>query len=756
MIVDNGVSTPRRQGLLAGLVAGGLGVAFWLGGVVLFAQAPPPAQGQAPAVAPEKGEGPAPVARMGRTLRLRLPISGKTYPAVRRFVFRVLDEAKMAGARPVLIFEFDVPADARDFAASSEFGPSYQLADFLSSDRLNEATTVAYVPESIQGHAVLVALACEEIILGPTAEIGPAGIQEPVITAPLRSAYKEIADRRKTIPAEVALGLLDPARKVLVVETDLSREYVTPEQLEELRKTRTIQSSRTLFEAGQPGLLTADEARDLDLIDFKANSRRDLARVLDLRPEAVEEDPSAGGQWRAVRVDIKGPINAETVRRAQRLIEDAQRVHQANFVCLWIDSPGGSPPDSMEMASYLAADLKPSKIRTVAYVPSQALSDAALIALACDQVVMGPAAILGGPGEHEPTAAEIALARQAMREVIAPRTARSWSLPVAMIDPELEVFRYTRAGAGAYPEFFSEDELAQQPDRGQWKQGPRVTEPGKPFKTLGKDAPGYWLANYTVDSFAEFKEIYGLENDPAMLEPKWADFLVEVLASPGVSILLLVIAFVAAYVELHTPGIGLGGFVAAVCFALFFWGSFLGGTAGWLEVLLFLLGIACLLLEVFVLPGFGIFGLGGGALILASLVLASQTFVFPQNEYQFAELQRSLLIVALAGVGTLAAALLLNHWLPKTPLFNQMLLEPPAGQEAAEISRRESLAHFESLLGQHGITTTPLVPSGKAQIGNQLVDVITDGEFIARSTEIVVVEVQGNHVLVRTAQNNAE
>ena len=79
--------------------------------------------------------------------------------------------------------------------------------------------------------------------------------------------------------------------------------------------------------------------------------------------------------------------------------------------------------------------------------------------------------------------------------------------------------------------------------------------------------------------------------------------------------------------------------MAAVCFLLFFWSRYLGGTAGWLEVMLFVAGASCVLLEVFVIPGFGIFGLGGGALILASLILASQTFVVPQNDYQFDQLR---------------------------------------------------------------------------------------------------------------------
>lgn len=303
MFVVNGISTPRRHGLLAGLVAGGLIVAFCLAGATLAQEKP--ANDAKPQTAERGGE---PVKRIGRAMKLRLPITGKTYPAVRRFVLRALDEAKAAGTRPVLIFTFDVAPDARDFAASSEFGASYQLADFLSSDKLNDATTVAYIPESIQGHAVLVALACEQIIMGPSAEIGSAAIHEPTITPPLRSAYKEIASRRKTIPTEVALGLLEPARKVLVVETDLSREYVTPEQLEELRKTRTIQSSRTLFEAGQPGRLSADEARGLDLISAQGGQSPRVGPRLGAAPgcgrrRPVGRRPVAGGAGRPEGTD---------------------------------------------------------------------------------------------------------------------------------------------------------------------------------------------------------------------------------------------------------------------------------------------------------------------------------------------------------------------------------------------------------------------------------------------------------------------
>ena len=86
---------------------------------------------------------------------------------------------------------------------------------------------MAYLPQSIQGHAVLAALACEQIIMADTATIGAAGVDEETIDETCVSAYREIAGRRRTLPMELALGMLRPADDVLMVRTEASTEYVT-------------------------------------------------------------------------------------------------------------------------------------------------------------------------------------------------------------------------------------------------------------------------------------------------------------------------------------------------------------------------------------------------------------------------------------------------------------------------------------------------------------------------------------------------
>ena len=338
--------------------------------------------------------------QLGFSIRLALPITDQTVNRVKQFVSKAMEKAVAQNLKPYLIFEFFIPTGQENFARGSNFGSCYELANFLTSGELNAAKTVAYVPRPIQGHAILAVIACDDIIMAPDATIGPAGIDASQISETTRAAYREIAGRRRKLTVPLALGLLDPALEILAVETEVGTEYVTPEGLQDLKKTQAAVATEVFKPAGEPLQLSGKKARDLGLVTYLAANRRDLVEALDLPPLAIEDDPSLENPWKAVRIELKGPVTSDKVRQVQKLIEDQTSLHDVNFICLWIESSGGSPADTVTLVNYLLT-LNPSQVRTVAYIPKDARADAALIALACDQIVMHPRAVIGGPGVLE-------------------------------------------------------------------------------------------------------------------------------------------------------------------------------------------------------------------------------------------------------------------------------------------------------------------------------------------------------------------
>lgn len=690
---------------------------------------------------------PQPQPGQGFLVRVNLPISGDVDIKVQTAVRRLLGGLKPSDARPVLVVEL-WPGQVEG-GTGSDFYRAMSLARFLSSRDLAGLKTVAYIPKTVKGHAVLAAMACEEIIMAPDAEIGAAGIDEQVIGPTVRSGYKEIADARRTIPSAIALAMLDPSLKALKVSTEVGTEYVLEGDLDELKQRRVVQSVEEL--KPHPLLVDGRRARqDLGFVSYLAEDRADVARALKLPRDAMQDNPELAGGWRPVQVSLKGPVNPTVATRIQRLITDQIRDNDVNLIVLWIESDGGSFNDSMNLATYLSK-LDAGRVRTVAYIPKHARGDAALVALACDQIVMQADAIIGGAGADVLKADAVPLAAKALREILSRDAQHSWSLAVAMVDPQLKVYAYSQPTTGMTA-YFSEQEAAEQPDPGSWKQGELISGGAGGLQLSGRKAEQMGVAWKLVDGFDQFKQVYGLERNPALVEPGWADFLIDALASDGARMFLLILGFAGLYLEIHTPGIGVGGFVAMLAFMLYFWAQYLQGTAAVLEIMLFLVGILCLALEAFVIPGFGIFGLGGGLLIIVSIVLASQTFIIPANEYQFDQVLNSGLVLAGATAGCIAVAAALRNLLPRAPMLNRMMLEPMSSAELEALAVRESLADYTHLLGQEGVATTPLMLSGKARVGDELVDVVADGDAIDRGARVVVVDVTGSRVVVREVE----
>lgn len=709
---------------------------------------PPLQAGAAPAVQPA-------APRDGLLVRIAAPISNNVAERAIQTARTFIAQCKQQQKWPYVVFEIE--------PGPSPFGMAYHLAREIVL--LDGATTVAFVPpnengepQALRGHAVLVAMACQQIVLvksreGRSAFIGEAGAGEQAITPAYREAYREIARSRLTIPEALALGMLDPAVRVWRVDTPQARGvFMTDEQIKEQEATTTIVKAQDadgnplppVVDAGEMGLFTGEQALALGLVSHLVSDRRELADVLRLPPTALEV-AAADGSWRPVEVRIEGELTARRVESIRNIIRKQIDQHDANLIILTIHSTGGAPGPNgtRELAKFLAG-LKYDQHRTVAYVPQEARGDAAFIVMACDHVLMHPDAVLGGgidlPEEEIPTTV-VELTK------ICELKHKPASLWAAMVDPDLTVYRYVHKKDGRVA-YLSEAEAAAQ-GLDQWERHEAVTQRGRPLRVTGDEALRLELANNTVDGFGDVKAIYGLQRDPRQVEPSWIDELLGALMHPQVLWALLVIGGTGLYFEMQSPGTGIGGFIACVCFLVFFWGTYLEGTAGWLEILLFVAGLVFLLLEIFVLPGFGIFGLGGALMVLLSIIMAMETYDgLPMSGDQLRKLQRSLLIVAAAGGAIVALIAALHRFLPHTPGVSRLVLQPPSGAERSAQQLREAVASYDHLLGSRGVALTRLTPSGKARIGGAVYNVVSQGDFVDPDKPIVVVSVHGNRIVV--------
>lgn len=674
---------------------------------------------------------------------VRLPLAGSGDKEIKRAVMKLVEQLSSEDERPLVIFEFT----SREGRASegTEFERALSLARFLTGGELQGVRTVAYLPESVRGHAVLAVLACEQLVMAPAAELGEAGIIETAIDDSLRGAYRDIAGRRRILPVPLVMGMLDPALSVYRVETPEEVLFVHDEELERLTAAGDVVRVDTIVAPGKRGLLEGSWlAGDDRLVSHLVENRQQLADALRLPPGSIREQVSTGQRQRGIQIEVHGRISRGKIATIRRTLQEEIETQSVQLVAVVIDSPGGDLGAGVDLANDLLSIDDP-EILTVAVVAGQARADSALIAAACDELVMLEGATLGGPGEVVVEASQLADVEVVVRR-IAEQKGRDWSLLLALLSQEINIHQYVNAATGD-KRYWNADQFSEQPAGIKWDRGRLVETADGLTATIAVQLN---LIHHVIRNVEEVSRLYQLDEPLEKARTPWIIDTIERLANePWFGRFLLFVAFFSLMTEAGAPGLGIPGFISSLCFLLFFWIQFFNGTAGWLEVALFVGGLIFIGMEIFVLPGIGVFGIGGGLMVLFSIILASQTFVVPRNGYQLGQTANSMLSIGLIGVGLIASAVVMRKYLPKTSFFHRLAVEPPSGEEREAMEWKEAVVHLDHLVGMVGLTTTPLSPSGKVRLDDKLIDVISDGEMVAADVEVVVDKVAGNRVVVR-------
>lgn len=426
-----------------------------------------------------------------------------------------------------------------------------------------------------------------------------------------------------------------------------------------------------------------------------------------------------------------------------------------------IDTFGGRVDSALQITTVIGSL---TDIPTVAYVTVSpegtgvSWSAGAIISLACDAIYMAPGTSMGaaapvfqGPSGTMETAPEKTVsAVRTQSAALAEKNGHPVGVALAMVDQEVELVEvYIGDELSAVTSEDFEAAQARYADTDTTvRKGKVISARGKLLSLTAGQMQQYGVSEGTVATQSELLAELGLENRQLVRkDPTPSDQAVAVVTGAGFTSLLILAGLVALFMEITSPGFGVPGTVAIACFAVIFASNFLLGTVGSFELLLFLLGIVLLVLEIFVIPGFGIAGISGIILVVFALVLSMQGFVVPEFEWEWERFHRNVLIV----VGNMAGAFVLfavfAKYLNRMPMFNRLLLSTSQDTAAGYTVQTEDVSL--KLLGSRGEAITTLRPVGKAEIEGDVIVVETEGDFISAGTGVEVVAVNGNRVVVR-------
>jgi membrane-bound serine protease (ClpP class) len=222
---------------------------------------------------------------------------------------------------------------------------------------------------------------------------------------------------------------------------------------------------------------------------------------------------------------------------------------------------------------------------------------------------------------------------------------------------------------------------------------------------------------------------------------------------------LVMIAMLGLYIEFNTPGLGLPGLMAVICFVIIIGSKYLIGLANWVEVAVFVVGVLFLLVEVFLLPGFGVAGFLGITFMLAGVfgMLVKnppEKLPWPETSFDWDVFVDGLAGVSLGFAGFLVLAFLLAKYLPKMQFLSGLILAPAVKARAIPISMT-TLPEAEGMpvrVGDVGKVVSPLRPTGQGKFGEAMVNVVAQAEFIEKGIKVEIIEIHGNRVVVKKAE----
>lgn len=408
--------------------------------------------------------------------------------------------------------------------------------------------------------------------------------------------------------------------------------------------------------------------------------------------------------------NINDEIDLGLVPYVKRVISEAEK-NFADAVIFRINTFGGR----VDAATQIKDAILNSEVTTIAFIDKRAISAGALISLSCQKIAMVPGASIGASTVVDQAGKKVSekyqsYMRSEMRAT-AEKNGRRTDVAEAMVDESVVI------------------------------EG--LVDSTKLVTLTSAEAIKYGINDTTVATTSQLLAAFNLKDAEIIeLNENWAEGVVRWLNHPIISSLLIMIGMIGMFTEIKTPGWGLPGTAALIALAIYFGSGFLLDLVSVIEILLFVVGVVLLAIEIFAIPGFGIFGILGIVMMVAGIFLG----LVGDFEYlDWTIISGAIVQLAATILLSIIAMVFLAKYLPKTRAFNTFVLQDQLVTTSGYTSSKPTFGH---LVNQTGTAYTDLRPAGTAIIDGERVDVTTAGEYLKHGTKVIVKSVSGSRIVV--------
>lgn len=396
------------------------------------------------------------------------------------------------------------------------------------------------------------------------------------------------------------------------------------------------------------------------------------------------------------KIPVEGYIDIGLWRFVERSIAEAEEA-RADVIIFEVDTYGGEVDPAVKIRDSILR----STISTVTYVKGRAWSAGALISLAGKKLVMIDGSSIGA-AETRPNEEKYISAFRKEFKATAEAREKNADLAAAMVDSDIEI-----------DGIIAKDKL---------------------LTLTAAEAVKHNISDLKIFNI---QQLYNkLEFSPGrveLVEMNMTEKAARFITRPTVTTMLITIGVIALIAEIFIAGFGVSGTIGFLSLAMVFSSHIYFGGANWGLAILFAVGLLLLALEVFVIPGFGITGIGG--------LIALFTSIF----FLFSDLEVALMAIATIMILSIAGFVVLLKLFGSSRLGKNISLEESQTRESGYLAQSDK----KDLTGKTGKTITPLRPAGMAEIEGERIDVVSEGNFIKKGEKVIVFKIAGNRVVVK-------